>query len=66
MQILNVCAKKEYTKEGKKEVAWYKVGTIKQASSGKMYLRLFLVPHVEFHIFENDIEKAPDDLPVIT
>ena len=65
MQLFDVCAKREYQKDGKKEVKWYKVGTIKAADSGKQYLRLYLMPQTEFYVFERELNTPPENLPVI-
>ena len=66
MQLFDVCAKRVYQKDGKNEVKWYKVGTIKSADSGKRYLRLFLMPQTEFYVFERDQSTPPENLPVIS
>ena len=65
MQLFDVCAKREFTKDGEKKIKWYKVGTIKSADSGKQYLRLFLMPQTEFFVFERDLTSPPENLPVI-
>ena len=52
MQILNICTKKEYEKDGEKKVKWYKVGILKIADSGKQYIKLFHQPETEFHVFD--------------
>ena len=54
MQLFNICAKKDYEKEGEKKVKWYKVGFLKVADSGKKYIKLFHQPHTEFFVFDKD------------
>jgi len=63
MSILNVCTKREYEKDGIKKVKWYKVGFLKEAESGRKYIKLFHQPETEFFVFENDAKEtsvAPD------
>lgn len=52
MQILNICTRKEYEKDGEKKAKWYKVGFLKIADSGKQYIKLFHQPQTEFYVFE--------------
>ena len=54
MQLLNICTKKDYEKNGERKVAWYKVGILKIADSGKRYIKLFHQPNTEFFVFEKD------------
>ena len=54
MQLLNICTKKDFEKDGEKKVAWYKVGILKIADSGKQYIKLFQQPDTEFFVFEKD------------
>ena len=52
MQLLDICAKREFTKNGETKVKWYKVGTLKIADSDKKYIRLFQQPQTEFFVFD--------------
>ena len=61
MQLLNICTRKEYEKDGVKKVKWYKVGTLKIADSGMKYLRLWQQPDTEFYVFENNDAKDNGD-----
>ena len=54
MQILNICTRKEYEKDGVKKVKWYKVGNLKIADSGKQYIKLFHQPQTEFYVFDRE------------
>jgi hypothetical protein len=54
MQLLNICTKKDYEKDGEKKTKWYKVGFLKIADSGKRYIKLFHQPETEFFVFEED------------
>lgn len=65
MQLFDVCAKREYMKNGEKQTKWYKVGTMKSADSGKKYLRLYLLPQTELYIFDKELSTPPENLPVI-
>jgi len=58
MSILNVCTKREYEKDGIKKVKWYKVGFLKEAESGRKYIKLFHQPETEFFVFENDTKET--------
>lgn len=53
MQLLNICTRKEYEKDGEKKIKWYKVGILKIADSGMKYIRLWQQPDTEFYVFEN-------------
>lgn len=59
MQLFNVCAKKEYEKDGEKKVKWYKCGILKITDRGKRYLRFFHSPDTEYHLFESTDPKLP-------
>lgn len=59
MSIQNVCTKREYEKDGIKKVKWYKVGFLKQADSGRKYIKLFHQPETEFFVFDNDARGEP-------
>ena len=52
MQLLDICAKREFTKNGETKVKWYKVGTLKITDSDKKYIRLFQQPQTEFFVFD--------------
>lgn len=52
MQLLDICAKREFIKNGEPKVKWYKVGTLKIADSEKKYIRLFQQPQTEFFVFD--------------
>lgn len=54
MQLLNICTKKDYEKEGERKTKWYKVGVLKIADSGKRYIKLFHQPQTEFFVFDNE------------
>lgn len=69
MQLLDICAKREFTKNGETKVKWYKVGTLKIADSEKKYIRLFQQPQTEFFVFDqkenpNEPEVKGDEAPV--
>ena len=63
MQLLNICTKKDYEKNGERKVAWYKIGILKIADSGKKYIKLFHQPDTEYFVFEKD-ENQQEPLPV--
>lgn len=53
-----VLAKKQYTDgEGNNKTTWYKVGHIKVTPTGAQYLTLYMLPDVEFQIFESEKPK---------
>ncbi len=57
MQLYNICTKKDYEKDGEKKSAWYKVGVLKIADSGRQFIKLFHQPDTEFFVFEKDEGK---------
>jgi hypothetical protein len=59
MQLLNVCSRKIYDKNGEKKIKWYKVGLLKITDTGKKYMQLFHLPDTEYFIFERD-ETTPE------
>jgi hypothetical protein len=63
MKLFNICTKKEYEKDGEKKTTWYKVGVLKVAESGKMYIRLFQQPSTEFFVFDS-IVNPKETVPV--
>lgn len=54
MKMLNICTKKDYEKDGEHKTKWYKVGVLKEADSGKKYIKLFHQPNTEFFVFDNE------------
>lgn len=54
MQLLNICTKKDYEKDGERKTNWYKVGVLKIADSGKKFIKLFHQPQTEFFVFDNE------------
>lgn len=52
MKILDICVKREFTKNGEAKLNWYKVGSLKIADSGKQYIRLYHQPQTEFFVFD--------------
>jgi hypothetical protein len=61
MKIHHICTKKDYEKDGEKKVKWYRVGFLKEADSGKKYIKFFHQPETEFFVFEKE-----DSQPEIT
>lgn len=59
MQLLSICTKKEYEKDGEQKVNWYKIGVLKIADSGKKYIRLFHQPQTEYFVFEPE-QQSPE------
>lgn len=56
MRLFHVCAKKEFEKDGERKIKWYKAGIMKINDRGRLYLRLFHQPEVDFHLFESNKE----------
>ena len=54
MQLLNVCSRKIYDKNGEKKIKWYKVGLLKITDTGKKYLQMFHSPEREYYLFDHD------------
>lgn len=57
MRLFDICTMKIYEEDGEKKVKWYKAGTLKEADSGKRYIRLFHQPAIDFFVFEKDAKK---------
>ena len=54
MKIFNICTRKDFDKEGIRKSVWYKVGLLKEADSGRKYIKLFHQPQTEFFVFEKE------------
>ena len=65
MQLLNICTKKDYEKDGERKTKWYKVGVLKIADSGKRYIKLFHQPQTEFFVFDNEDHNGNLEKPEI-
>lgn len=50
MLVYNVCAKKEYVKDGEMKVKILKAGVLKVKDNGMMYLSFFHLPNVEYYL----------------
>lgn len=61
MRIDNVCTKKTYTKDGKENVLWLQVGTLKTTDDGKRFLELNIFPNTAFYIFEQKKKEEPKE-----
>ena len=62
MQLLNICTKKDYEKEGVRKTKWYKVGVMKIADSGKRYIKLYHQPETEYFVFANDENQKETEI----
>jgi hypothetical protein len=54
MKLFHICTKKDYEKDGEKKTKWYRVGFLKEADSGRKYIKLFHQPQTEFYVFERE------------
>lgn len=54
MKLFNICTREDYEKEGERKSTWYKVGLLKEADSGRRYIKLFHQPQTEFFVFDKD------------
>jgi len=54
MKLFHICTKKEFEKDGEKKTIWYRVGFLKEADSGRKYLKLFHQPNTEFFVFDRE------------
>ena len=61
MQLLNICTKREYEKEGEKKIKWYKAGILKITDRGKSYIRLFNQPMTDYYVFSSD---PPEEMEI--
>ncbi len=59
MKVFNICAKRKYIKDGKLEIKYYKVGTLKVREDGQRFLLLFQQPQVQYCVFEQGEEPLP-------
>jgi hypothetical protein len=61
MKLFNICTRKDFDKEGIRKSVWYKVGLLKEADSGRMYIKMYHQPSTEFFVFEKDENVALGD-----
>jgi hypothetical protein len=54
MKLFHICTKKDFEKDGEKKTKWYRIGILKEADSGRKYMKLFHQPDVEFFVFERE------------
>jgi len=62
MKLFNICTRKDFEKEGMHKSVWYKVGLLKEADSGKRYIKLFHQPQTEFFVFDKDDNSLPSEI----
>jgi hypothetical protein len=53
MLVYNVCAKKEYVKDGEMKVKFNKVGILKIKENGAMFLSFFHLPNIEYYLLKS-------------
>ena len=60
MKIFHIATRREYTKDGELKRKYYKTGelTIDEAT-GKMYMRLYQTPDINYYFFDTEEEKLP-------
>lgn len=65
MVLLHVVTKKEFPVEGELKRLWHKVGIIRAAKNGRMFLHLYHAPNVDFYLFEpkDDHERNLPTIP---
>lgn len=54
MQFFDVFTKKVFELNGEKKAKYYRAGFLKITEKGNRYLRLFLLPDVDFYIRERE------------
>jgi len=52
MVYKDICTKREYEKDGKTAVKWFKVGVLKTTDEGKQFIELNIFPTTPFYVFE--------------
>jgi len=57
MRLFHVCTKKEFEQNGEKKLKWYKAGMLKISDRGRLFLRMFHVPEIDYHLFESEREN---------
>lgn len=58
MRLFNICTRKDFEKDNVRKSVWYKVGIMKEADSGRRYIKLFQQPQTEFFVFDRDDEQT--------
>ncbi|HKR03963.1 MAG TPA: hypothetical protein VJY62_04940, partial [Bacteroidia bacterium] len=53
-KLFHICTKKEFEKDGEKKAIWYRAGFLKEADSGRKYIKFFHQPETEFFVFERE------------
>lgn len=57
MKLSDICTKRDFEKDGEKKSRWYRVGVMKEADSGRKYIKLFHQPDTEFYVFDREENK---------
>lgn len=47
-----LCIPEEYTKNGEKNVSWNRIGVLFEGKNGNQYVKLFHMPGVLIHVYE--------------
>lgn len=63
MRLFHVCAKKEFEQNGEKKTKWYKAGILKMTDRGRLFLRLFHQPEVDYCLFESSRDLPSENSP---
>lgn len=64
MKYYQVFSKKEYVANGQDKTRWLKVGEIKVTENGGKYLKLNLLPHIDFVILPEQNDSSEDLLAI--
>jgi len=65
MTVKFICVGEKYEKDGEEKVAFKRIGEVFDAKNGKQYVKLYTMPGVLLHLFEDKPKNEPaEELPV--
>jgi len=57
----NICVPESYEQNNEKKVRWNIIGTVFKGKNGKTYAKLFHMPGVLLHVFEQKKKETKED-----
>ena len=59
----DLCIRESYQKDGTEKVSWNKIGVLIDGKEGNQYVKLYRLPGVIVHVFDQKKKEAPAATP---
>jgi hypothetical protein len=62
----DLCVRESYQKDGTEKVSWNKIGVLIDGKEGKQYVKLYHMPGIIVHVFEQkkkEEQKPAESIP---